>query len=177
MLGQALCRIIVWRPRRATRCGWKPRFIQRKCTEPRLHAEALLLLVGSYCFAAQVLVVASHTPPALSQSAFVLAVVTSAAKADAAKATPRANANAYAMLLMVLSLYKTQQNPNSPGLRSVSARQRRFPPLTRSTQQEARSGEDGRASTFGGHRHHWSCRGVGQCLRTENVCPRMKFRH
>jgi hypothetical protein len=29
-----------------------------------------------------------------------LAVVTSAAKADAAKATPRANANAYAMLLM-----------------------------------------------------------------------------
>jgi hypothetical protein len=48
----------------------------------------------------QVLVVASHTPPALSQSAFVLAVVTSAAKADAAKATPRANANAYAMLLM-----------------------------------------------------------------------------
>jgi hypothetical protein len=77
-----------------------------------------------------------------------LAVVTSAAKADAAKATPRANANAYAMLLMVLSLYKTQQNPNSAGLRSVSARQRRFPPLTRSTQQEARSGEDGRASTF-----------------------------
>jgi hypothetical protein len=63
MLAQALCRIIVWRPRRATRCGWKPRFIQRKCTEPRLHAEALLLLVGSYCFAAQVLVVASHTPP------------------------------------------------------------------------------------------------------------------
>jgi hypothetical protein len=53
-----------------------------------------------YCLAAHVLVVASHTPPALSQSAFVLAAVTSAAKADAANATPRANAKAYVMLLM-----------------------------------------------------------------------------
>ena len=40
-------------------------------------AGALVLSAGCYCFAAQVLVVASHTPPALSQSAFVLAVVTS----------------------------------------------------------------------------------------------------
>jgi hypothetical protein len=47
-----------------------------------------------YIFDLQVLVVASHVPPALSQSAFVLAVVTSAAKAEVAKATPRASAKA-----------------------------------------------------------------------------------
>jgi hypothetical protein len=38
------------------------------------------------------MVVASHTPPALSQSAFVFAVVTSAAKAEVAKANPSASA-------------------------------------------------------------------------------------
>jgi hypothetical protein len=47
-----------------------------------------------YIFDLQVLVAVFHTPPALSQSAFVLAVVTSAAKADVAKATPRASAKA-----------------------------------------------------------------------------------
>jgi hypothetical protein len=36
----------------------------------------------TYIFDLHVLVVASHIPPALSQSAFVLAVVTSAANAD-----------------------------------------------------------------------------------------------
>ena len=63
------------------RAGHMPRLIRWKCTEPRLHAGALLLSVRSYCFAAQVLVVASHSPPALSQSASVLAMVTSPAKA------------------------------------------------------------------------------------------------
>jgi hypothetical protein len=47
-----------------------------------------------YIFDLQVLVEASHIPPALSQSAFVLAVVTSPAKAEVAKATPRASARA-----------------------------------------------------------------------------------
>ena len=65
-----------------------------KAKSPDYLAGALVLSVGCYCFAMQVLVVASHTPPALSQSAFVLAVVTSAAKADAAKAIPRARAKA-----------------------------------------------------------------------------------
>ena len=45
-----------------------------------------------YIFGLQVLDEASHTPPALSQSSFVLAMVTSPAKADVANATPRASA-------------------------------------------------------------------------------------
>jgi hypothetical protein len=53
-----------------------------------------------YIFDLQVLVEAFQIPPALSQSAFVLAVDTSPAKADVAKATPRASAKAYAMVLM-----------------------------------------------------------------------------
>ena len=44
-------------------------------------------------FSAHVLVAASHTPPALAQSAAVLAAVTSWAKAGAAKASARAIAN------------------------------------------------------------------------------------
>jgi hypothetical protein len=80
-------------------------FPRAECTEPRLNAGALLLSVGSYCFAAQVLVVASQTPPALSQSAFVLAIVTSPAKAGPVKARARVIAKMERRVFMVFSLY------------------------------------------------------------------------
>jgi hypothetical protein len=47
-----------------------------------------------YIFDLQVLVEAFQIPPALSQSAFVLAADTSPAKADVANATPRVSAKA-----------------------------------------------------------------------------------
>jgi hypothetical protein len=69
-----------------------------------------------YIFDLHLLVEASHIPPALSQSALVLAVVTSPAKADVAKATPSASAKAYAMVLMGFLPVLIQRELNSAGL-------------------------------------------------------------
>jgi hypothetical protein len=69
------------------------RLIQMLMQEARRLGGAQFLS-RDYIFDLQVLVLASQAPPALSQSAFVLAMVTSPAKADVAKATPRARANA-----------------------------------------------------------------------------------
>src|SRR6185295_16657098 len=73
-----------------------------------------------YCLALQVLVAVSHIPPALSQSAFVLAMVTSPAKADAANATPRASASVSAIVLMGFLPVLIQRNFNSAGLGEVA---------------------------------------------------------
>ena len=54
----------------------------------------LIYPVGTYCFAAQVLVVASHTPPALSQLALSVAFVTSPANAGPVKARARVTTSA-----------------------------------------------------------------------------------
>src|SRR5262249_49375073 len=63
----------------------------------------------NYIFPLQVLVEALHTPPALSQSAFVLILDRSVAKADVAKATPRVSAKAYAMVFMGFLPVRTQR--------------------------------------------------------------------
>ena len=52
----------------------------------------LRFAMGAYDFGLQALAVASHMPPALWQSALVLAVVTSAARVGAVKATARPRA-------------------------------------------------------------------------------------
>jgi hypothetical protein len=71
-------------------------------------------------FSAHVLVAASHTPPALAQSAAVFAVFTSWAKEGPAKASARAIANMEIRVFMSfsLTLYLTSVKPAFAGLGS-----------------------------------------------------------